>query len=394
MTRRGPALKILYHHRTLSKDGQDIHIQAMVAALTRRGHEVILVGPGTRAARPMRTEKDSSHLRKLLPRAVAELLELAYSIPAYLRLHRAWRDHRPDILYERYNLLLLSGIWLRARMKLPLLLEVNSPICDERRANGGLSWPRLARWSEHRVWRESDALLPVTAVMAGHLRQAEVAPEKIHVIANGVDHRQIDLTPDGAPVRQALGLEGKLILGFTGFIRSWHGLPRVVEAMASLRDRPDLHFLIVGDGPGRKEIEERAQRLGLASRLTILGVVPQPEVGAYVAAFDIALQPHAVAYASPLKLFDYMALGRAIIAPDQENIREVLQHDRDALLFHPADEASFRAALARLSADAVLRARLGAAAAARLVSGGYSWDQNAARVEAIALRLIRPRAAG
>jgi len=387
-------MKILYHHRTLSKDGQDVHIQAMVAALTRRGHEVILVGPRTPAARAKGADTDSSRLRKLLPRAVAELLELAYSIPAYLRLRQAWRKHRPDVLYERYNLLLLSGIWLRARTKLPLLLEVNSPICDERRANGGLSWPGLARWSEHRVWRKSDALLPVTAVMAGHLQRAKVPPDHIHVIPNGVHLHQIDMSPDGAPARRALGLEGKLILGFTGFIRPWHGLPRVVEAMAALRDRPDLHFVIVGDGPGREEIEERARRLGVAHRMSILGVVPQSLVGAYVAAFDIALQPHAVAYASPLKLFDYMGLGRAIIAPDQANIREVLQHDRDALLFDPADESSFHAAVARLSSDAVLRARLGAAAAARLVSGGYSWDQNAARVEAIALRLLRPRMAG
>jgi len=381
-------MKILYHHRTLSKDGQDVHIQEMIAALTRRGHEVILVAPPASRSRATGSNDSSSRLRRLLPRAVAELLELGYSIPAYLRLLRAWRKHRPDILYERYNLHLLSGIWLKAHTGIPMLLEVNAPLRQERDGHGGLTWLALARWTERRIWRGSDALLPVTSVLAGHLKAADVPAERIHVIANGVDSRRFSAAPESDAMRRELGLEGRLILGFTGFVRPWHGLTRVVEAMAALRDRSDLHLLVVGDGPGRKELEDRAQVLGLTDRLTILGIVDRDKVGAYVATFDIALQPHVVAYASPLKLFEYMAMGRAIIAPDQANIREVLRHERDALLFDPNQPLSFQAAITRLCADPDLRKRLGEGAARRIGQGRFTWNDNAARVEEIAETLL------
>jgi glycosyltransferase involved in cell wall biosynthesis len=360
----------------------------MIAALSRRGHEVILVSPPAPRPQANESNQSSSRLRRLLPRAVAELLELGYSVPAYLRLLRAWRKHRPDILYERYNLHLLSGIWLRAHTGIPMILEVNAPLLHERDGYGGLSWLALARWTERRVWRHCDVLLPVTAVLAGHLRAAAVADERIHVIANGVDSRRFSAISGSQSMRGELGLDGKLVLGFTGFIRPWHGLTRVLEAMAALPDRPELHLLVVGDGPGRAELEERARVLGMTDRLTILGAVDREVVGSYVGIFDIALQPRVVAYASPLKLFEYMAMGRAIIAPNQPNIREVLRHERDALLFDPGDPLGIQAAIMRLCADPDLRVRLGKEAARRIGHGRFTWNENAAKVEGIAKNLL------
>jgi glycosyltransferase involved in cell wall biosynthesis len=383
-------MKILYHHRTLSRDGQEVHIQEMIAALARRGHEVILVAPAPPRARGS-DAPDTSRLRQWLPRPIAELLELAYSVPAYLRLRRAWRRHRPDILYERYNLLLLSGVWLRAHSKIPMLLEVNAPICDERKLHGGLSWPGLARWVERHVWQRSDMLLPVTAVLADSLTAADVPWRRIQVIANGVDRRRFQVSPAADHLRSDLGLAGKLVLGFTGFIRPWHGLPRVVEAVAALADRPDLHLLVVGDGPGRGDVEERARQLRVADQVTITGVVARDRVSDHISLFDIALQPHVVAYASPLKLFEYMALGCAIIAPDQPNIREVLRHERDALLFSPLATHGMMAVIKRLCDDPGLRRQLGAGALRTLESGGFSWDHNAAKIETIAHKLLAQR---
>jgi glycosyltransferase involved in cell wall biosynthesis len=381
-------MRILYHHRTLSKDGQDVHITEMIEALTRRGHEVIVVAPKRRGGA---LPRDSSRLRRVLPRWLAELMELGYSVPAFVRLWRAWRQHRPDMFYERYNLFLLSGIWLKALSGIPMLLEVNAPIATERGQHGGLSWPALARWSERRVWRNSDMLLPVTAVLAQHLRSAGVPRRPIQVIANGVALHRLAALPQGDEERLRMGLQDKLVLGFAGFIRPWHGLPGVLEAMALLPEQPSLHLLVVGDGPGRSALEERARQLGMTDRLTITGVVPRDSVWSHVAAFDIALQPHAVEYASPLKLFDYMALGRAIIAPDQANIREVLTDGQDALLFDPADPANLGRAIQRLAQDPGLRHRLGSQAVRTIARGGYNWDANAAKVEAIALALIAAR---
>ena len=89
----------------------------------------------------------------------------------------------------------------------------------------------------------------------------------------------------------------------------------------------------------------------------------------------------ATAWASPLKLFEYMAAGKAIVAPDQANLREVLTHERDALLFA---EGGMAAAITRLANDPVLRRELGAAARATVEQVPYTWDGNAARVVELA----------
>lgn len=382
-------MKILFHHRTASKDGQNVHIEELTGALRRGGHEVVAVGPGVSGDADFGAGGGFvDALKQRLPKALYELLELAYTLVAYRRLKRAYLQHRPDVLYERYNLFLLTAPLLKRRFGVPVLLEVNAPLAHERSAFGGLALKRLADWSERRAWRSADYVLPVTDKLADFVREAGVAETRIRVVQNGIDRRRFPLGLDGGETRRRLGLEDKLVLGFTGFIRDWHGLHHVVDALAEPRDGPPLHFLVVGDGPARPALEARARELGIADRLTILGVVGRDDVASYIASFDIALQPRVVAYASPLKLFEYMALGRAIVAPDQDNIREILTDGEDALLFTPEDGQAFRAAITRLVDDALLRDRLGQAAARLIEARGYSWDGNAERVAELARELV------
>jgi len=171
------------------------------------------------------------------------------------------------------------------------------------------------------------------------------------------------------------------VLGFVGFVRDWHGLDAVLDGMAAPGAAPVL-FHIIGDGPARPALQAQAATLGIAERVRFAGLVPHEQVPDVVAGFDIALQPRSVDYASPLKIFDYMAAGRAIVAPDQPNIREILEHERTALLFDPDRPRAMWQAIARLLGDAALRARLGAAALAELQARDYTWRANAARIVA------------
>lgn len=381
-------MKILYSHRTKSADGQYVHIRALTDALAARGHDVVMAGPDDRhgAPRPLDARAGEGGMRTLFRGPLRELAEFAYSAPAYARLAAAARRCAPDILYERYNLFHHAGARLARARALPFLLEVNAPLAEERAAHGGLALPAFARWSEGGIWRAADALLPVTAALARHAEAAGVAPEKIHVIQNGVD--EAFLAPaDPAPIRAAHGLDGKIVLGFAGFVRDWHGVDRAVRYLAA-RPRDDLRLFIVGDGAARAALEAEAAALGVAEKVVFAGVVQRAAMPAHVAAFDIALQPAATAYASPLKLFDYMAQSRAIAAPAQANILETLTDGVDAALFPPDDERGFFAALDALVADAALRARLGAGARATLVRRDLTWAANAERVEKIAAALL------
>ncbi len=383
-------MRILYHHRILARDGMQVHVAEIVAALRRHGHTVVLLGPNPEATasgqgtRPGIAERVGA-LRGRIPAWLSELLELAYNAATWRRLLRAARAARPDVIYERYNLFLLAGIWLKRALGVPLILEVNAPLVHERANYGTLALRPLARWAEGYVWRRADMVLPVSHALAAHLRAAGVPDSRIAVIPNGAylpGPRDDESRED---VRTGLGLSGKTVFGFVGFARPWHGLERVLDAFAAA-GKSDLHLLIVGTGPAQVALEARAASLGLADRLTITGAVPHDSVRRYLAAFDVALQPDVTPYASPLKLVEYMAAGCAIIAPDRANIRELVTPEVSALLVPPGDGPALGAAIRRLAADAALRASLGAGAQQAIYARGQTWDGNASRILEIARR--------
>jgi glycosyltransferase involved in cell wall biosynthesis len=388
-------MKILYHHRTASKDGQAVHIEELIHALRSQGHEVRIVAPGEGGQGDgegqMGQDMDWVHrLKERLPKAAYELMELAYSALAYRKLMAAARDFQPDIVYERYNLFLLAGLMASRRLRVPLLLEVNAPLVQERsQHSGGLALPSLARWAEGRAWKGADWVLPVTQVLADHVRAYGVPDARIAVIPNGINeaHFQAAPAPDDAKAR--LGLQGRLVLGFTGFVRDWHGVDRVIAWMAGPDAPRNSHLLVVGDGPVREELQAQAGQLGIADRVTFTGVVHRDQVPAHVSAFDIALQPAVVPYASPLKLMEYLVLGKAIVAPRVPNLLEVLTDGENALLFDAEAPGGFERALATLGADAALRQRLAEGAHASIARQGLTWAGNAQRVVRLAEQALK-----
>lgn len=389
-------LKILYHHRTASKDGQAVHIEEMIHALQQLGHEIRVVAPGM--GQSVQFGEKAGVLKwvqQRLPRFAYEALELLYNVPIYLRLRRAMREFKPDVLYERHHLYLLAGACLARRSGIPYVLEVNSPLFEERAKNGGLALKAIARSTERWVWRQADALLPVTQVLAEILiNSAQVRRERIKVIPNGIDPERFAGYEPLAEAKKRLRLQDFLVLGFTGFVRDWNALDRVIRYLAR-KGNEHCMLLLVGDGPARAALEALAAAEGVADRVRIVGVVGRDEIRNYVAAFDVALQPAANPYASPLKLFEYLALGRAIVAPAQPNLLEVLHDGVDAVLFDPQAPDALEVALDRLVHQPELRAALGPQAAQLIASRDYTWMGNAKRVaqlsQVLAAQSARPR---
>ena len=362
-------MRILYSHRIQSRDGQSVHVEELVSAFRAAGHEVLVVGPSFYEDSGFGGESSTvARLRRLLPGVAGELAELAYNVPAFRRLAAACRSFKPDLIYERCNLLFLAGTWLARRTGVPLFLEVNSPLASERSTHGNLRLQRLAHRLEGETWRRATRVLPVTGVLAEILAAAGVDRSRIQVVPNGVVLDRFA----GGPAPGA----DPLVLGFVGFVRDWHGMDALIRSMAA--DPAPLSLTLVGDGPARPGLESLAQELGVAVRFT--GVVEHALVPAAVAAFDIALLPKVVPYASPLKIFDYMAAARPIVAPDQPNIREILTDGVDALLFDPGNPGALWAAVRRLVDDPALRERLGRAGRAELERRDYTWAGNARRI--------------
>ena len=386
-------MKILFHHRIASRDGQSVHIEELTAALAAIGHEIVIIGPaGWTQTGFGGSSALVDRIKRSLPGAAYELLEIAYNLRAFVRLALAVRRHRPDVIYERFSLFLFAGIWVRRLTGIPLLLEVNAPLFEERARNDGLRLHALGRWAQGMLWARADRVLPVTEVLAGMIRGYAVPAARIAVIPNGIDPARFAHTPATSDAQQSLGLKPGLVLGFTGFIRGWNALERIIDLIAG--QGGPLQLLIVGDGPARGELLAHAQKRQVADRVTITGIVERDGIAGHVAAFDIAVLPGLTLYSSPLKLFEYMALGRAIVAPDTPNIREILTDGQDALLFQLDRPGAMEQAVLRLAADADLRHRLGHAARLRIDTGQLTWAHNAGRVADLARAVIAERKAG
>jgi glycosyltransferase involved in cell wall biosynthesis len=319
-------MRILYHHRIASKDGQITHIEEMVSALRELGHEVLLVGPEVHKGDSGQGGSAGwvGKLKATLPAALYELAEASYSLVAFRRLLAAVREFKPDVIYERYALFQPAGVWVSRRTGVPLLLEVNAPYAIARRKYNNLKIGWLADWFERYTFRGADRVFPVTQVLADMLVGMGVKADRIRVIPNGINPADFANLPTVEAAKARFGLQGRTVIGFIGFVREWDRLDRIVTWLAQRPPEDPATLFIVGDGPVRADLEAQARAAGVAHKLVFSGVVPRSDVPRSAMAFDIALQTALVPYASPLCLFEYMAMGKAILAPDQPNHHEVL----------------------------------------------------------------------
>jgi glycosyltransferase involved in cell wall biosynthesis len=388
-------MRILFHHRIASRDGQAVHLEEMIEALRDQGHEILLIGPASFGETGFGGSSPFiDWIKRIIPAPAYEALEVAYNVLAFYRLDGAVRSFQPDFIYERFSLFLLAGVWVHRLRGIPILLEVNGPLYEERLRHDGLSWRGLARACQEYIWRNVDYVLPVTEVLAERVREYGVQAERIVVIPNGINRNRFGNALETENAKRVTGLQGRLVLGFTGFVRQWHAMDKVIAFLADQGERLNLHLIIVGDGPSRPDLETLAASKNVSHRFTITGVVERDAIADYVAAFDVALLPGINDYASPLKLFEYMYLGKAIVAPSQQNIREILTDEKDALLFDPTDPNAMTAATQRLSEDRILRSRIGTGARATLNEKGLYWSTNAATVVELTKDLIPHRGNG
>lgn len=381
-------MKILYHHRIASKDGQYVHVEEIINSLKKLGHDIILVAPDVAEASEFGSDGGwVDKLKEQLPKALYELLEFGYSFWVFLKLLAKVMLEKPDFIYERYNLFLPAGIWVSKLTGVKLLLEVNAPLYQERQKHNGIALTRLANWSQSYCWLNANKVLPVTDVLANYVREVGVSENKIEVIHNGINVESF-YADVGLP-QLPFDPVDKLVIGFVGFCRDWHGLDRVLDVMSE-HDNENIIFLVVGDGPVIPQLQHQAEKLGLSEQFFVTGVVNRQEMPKWLNAFEIALQPDVVPYASPLKMIEYLAKGKAIIAPNTANIKELLDDERTALLFDASKENAFKEQLLYLCNNSERRIALGIEAENTIKEKGLTWDNNAVRICNIA-KLIMER---
>jgi len=381
-------MKILYHHRTRAEDAQGVHINSLCQAFMRLGHKVNVVGPvksGNKYA-DKENNKDAGNRPTVVmgfavPQWLYELLALGYNVYGFMILCLSIQRDRPDLIYERYAIFNVAGRLASGVYKIPFVLEVNAPLSLEMQKYGQLKLCGLARKIEDWLCSSSTKTVVVSDKLREIIEKRGVPHKQFLVIHNGVDRKIFNPQIDGMQIRSELGLSDYFVVGFVGWMRSWHGIDLLIEAANILHDEiPGLRVLLVGDGPAVKQLTEQVNKLKLEEKVIFTGSVSRKQVPKYIAAMDVAIQPNVTEYASPIKLFEYVALAKAVIAPRQDNIREVVEDGQNAILFTPGNSSEIADCIRKLNANRSLMQEISKNAGCLINDKGYYWEENACRV--------------
>jgi glycosyltransferase involved in cell wall biosynthesis len=376
-------MNILYHHRTQSEDAQGVHIEEMIEAFQNLGHQVAMVA----MAEPREKKRRDIIARMLgwvahrVPAWAYELMGLAYNLYGYYRICRAIEATKPGFIYERYALNTACGVWASRRYGIPLVLEVNAPLFHEQFKLGRLCFTRLAKFSERWICSHSTWTIVVSQVMKDMLVRDGVPSDKLLVMPNGIDPARFRADLSGERVRSQYGLRDKLVVGFVGWFRPWHGLEMLLEIMKETDlAKLDAHLLLVGDGPAYSTLRQYATTHNLLSVVTFTGPARHEDIPEHLAAMDIAVQPSATEYACPMKLLEYLGMGKCVVAPDQPNIREIVEPGKTAFLFQPGSKQDLAATLVKVALDKEARMRVSRQGLQCIRDRGLLWETNAAKV--------------
>jgi glycosyltransferase involved in cell wall biosynthesis len=378
-----------------SPSGAAVHVTHNVEALRARGLHVELIAPpesfrqpgvnGSRADRPA-SARGGDLYRTIVPEAVRRPVHRVRARRAHRRFVEASLPSmgRADIVYERDAFDAFAGTSAVEKVDLPRVLECNGiywgPV-----GRHTLGWDPGDRYRARHVekWRRADRIITVSGHFRDHIVAEGVDPRRVVVIHNAADLPAHDAIAADVrdTIRSELGLSDRLVIGFLGHVRPWHRIGLLMEAVARLQGgHPELAVLSVGGGADR--VAEAARRAGVSAPVHATGSVPYERAIALLRAMDVCTLPGIHEPGSPVKLFDYGAAEKAVVAVGSHSVRELIRDGRNGILFEEGSAASLASAIGRLAGDADLTRSLGARLRAQ-VERDHSWARVAQRTEEV-----------
>ena len=361
-------------------------------ALARAGHEVRLVVRADTHVPPRdpcafydAPPLESLHVEPLALHGAAAVRRAAYLAAAIAKTTRRDADvvftrdlgvasallhlpHaiRPPVIYESH------GLAARVGAQLGDLLSTGR--------NASTAKQRRLERRERRVWQAADGYVTITATLAAQLATSLGERRRVAIVHDGA---RVDSAREFSPPPAG----GRFVAAYAGHLYPWKGVDVFVRALA---DVPGITGLIVGGHPAEPDlarVRQLADGLGVARRIEFTGLVPHAEVAGRLAGAHALVLPNietaiSASFSSPLKLFEYLAAGRPIVASDLPAFREVIAHDAQAVLVPAGDAAALGTALDALRRDPTRADRLARAAFA--LATDYSWDARARRITALA----------
>ena len=394
------------------KDAAHIQQKYIAEGLRALGHSITWVAPqglddvcvSTQETKIAPRTWTASRWFALLGKAVWKLQQL-FRIPylnyfSNLRRYDACLQTLPghDVAFER-NSLYNSGVAMACKkMNMPYVMFFDADQIAEldfmgKPLTGWLRWRagNLLRYNLDAAQR----IICVSEIAKKHLMETWGVPaDKLAVLPNAVDVERFKPDPKlGAQTRASLQLIDHPLLVFVGSFYQWHDITTLLKAFALvLKSHSDARLLMVGDGTEREAMMKLSTSLGMDGAVRFTGFVTHEEVSQYVNAADIAIVPVPAMkqemWLSPMKLFEYMASGKAVVASAMGQVRDVIKDGENGLLVPAGEEPALADAIDRLIKDVPLRIELGKRARETALQN-HSWETYLSRLEDVFMNAMK-----
>lgn len=366
--------------------GGSVHVQELINSFLKKGHKVTLLYSRAGGKKPHRLSGiDCIKLPCLPAQTDPAFVASVHSLQVVLQ-ETIEQLPRVDLVYERYSLWSYAAIETACRLGIPSCLEVNAYLIYEQSKYRQLLYPDLATECFNRIFSVVDRAYAVSYGLMAQLVEAGISASKLQVIHNGVDTQRFSprsMGFDRSAVLPAGDIQPMLSIGFCGSLKPWHGVEELIDAFAMHHQKfQSSRLLIVGDGPQRSKIEQSIQCYQLESAVELTGAIPIDQVPGMLVRTNVAVAPYPVLsnmYFSPLKIFEYLALGLCTVASRVGDIPLLIDHDESGILYEAGNIGELAEIFNQLAVDSRQVYRI-AKNGRDLAASKYSWDHVVDRI--------------
>lgn len=369
-------------------NGALAHTEGIVNAFSKNGFSVDLL-----TAFPVSLSINCRSVSSCIPNGwatgISELEEVEYNSQLFNYLNGL--KQVPSLVYQRYSRYNYAGLLFAKTHQIPYVLEYNgSEVWMGRNWGKPLRYEQSAIEIENTVLRHADIVLGNAEAFRSELLAKGVKSDRILIIPNGVDTDIFKPEIDKYLVKEKLGIkEDEIVVSFVGSFGPWHGAEVLAKSVSKVSSQnQNVRFLFIGDGERMSSVKAIVRESHVEGFVLFTGFIDRETIGYYLSASDILVSPQVPNpdgtpfFGSPTKLFEYMAMGKAIVASDLDQIGFILSSGDDSLLFKPGDSDELASAILTLASDPSMRARLGNNARKKAITC-FSWDKHVQAVDRV-----------
>jgi glycosyltransferase involved in cell wall biosynthesis len=369
----------------LKAGGSVSHIKGMIRSFLAHGCHVTYLADARNEALPEEVQQV-----QFRPIALMDFFDefqlIAYNLQLLFRARAILSQYNPGIVYQRHSIFNFAGGVIARKGGIPLVLEANDSEVWVKRHWSRLTFVGLATRCEKIALRLASRVAVISDGVYDQLSPYGLSRDKILMNPNGVDPEEFHPSIVGKEIRALYRLNDRIVVGFIGTFTRWHGVETLYEAIAKISVIDSrVFFLLIGEGDLRSTLQRRAEEQRIDGHCLFTGAIPHQQAPQYLAACDILVSPHlgfqdgTRFFGSPTKLFEYMAMGKPIVASDLEQIGEVIQNDVNGLTFTPGNADQLADQILKIAREPQLAERLGRQARIDAESH-HTWSRNVERI--------------